>query len=205
MAMPHWKYRPYETVDLPDRTWPDRVLDARADLVLDRSARREPGARQPDGRGAQAALLRPARRARLQGDRGRLPGGVEDRLRLRAAPRRGRADPRRRDDRRPHAGAPGADRADVRGDRGCAARDRPPLQLDVGHAAARRLPPRPRRRSPTSPCARRALCRRARRSCARRDRLRVLARELPPHGARLRARDLRGGRGGVGADARRRR
>jgi 2-isopropylmalate synthase len=25
--MPHWKYRPYETVDLPDRTWPSRVLD----------------------------------------------------------------------------------------------------------------------------------------------------------------------------------
>ena len=27
MSMPHWKYRPYETVDIPDRTWPDRVLD----------------------------------------------------------------------------------------------------------------------------------------------------------------------------------
>ena len=27
MTMPHWKYRPYATVDLPDRTWPDRVLD----------------------------------------------------------------------------------------------------------------------------------------------------------------------------------
>ncbi len=26
MSMPHWKYRPYETVDLPDRTWPDVVL-----------------------------------------------------------------------------------------------------------------------------------------------------------------------------------
>ncbi len=26
MTMPHWKYRPYETVDLPDRTWPDTVL-----------------------------------------------------------------------------------------------------------------------------------------------------------------------------------
>ena len=40
---------------------------------------------------------------------------------------------------------PGADRADVRGDRGRAARDRPPLQLDLGDAAARRLPARPRR------------------------------------------------------------
>ena len=28
MSMPHWKYRPYATVELPDRTWPDRVLDA---------------------------------------------------------------------------------------------------------------------------------------------------------------------------------
>ncbi len=27
MPMPHWKYPPYTTVDLPDRTWPDRVLD----------------------------------------------------------------------------------------------------------------------------------------------------------------------------------
>jgi len=27
MAMPFWKYKPYPTVDLPDRTWPDRVLD----------------------------------------------------------------------------------------------------------------------------------------------------------------------------------
>jgi 2-isopropylmalate synthase len=27
MPMPHRKYRPYQTVDLPDRTWPDRVID----------------------------------------------------------------------------------------------------------------------------------------------------------------------------------
>ena len=27
MTMPHWKYRPYETVPLTDRTWPDVVLD----------------------------------------------------------------------------------------------------------------------------------------------------------------------------------
>jgi 2-isopropylmalate synthase len=26
--MPHWKYRPYEIVDLPDRRWPDNVLTA---------------------------------------------------------------------------------------------------------------------------------------------------------------------------------
>jgi len=28
VSMPHWKYRPYATVDLVDRVWPDRVLDA---------------------------------------------------------------------------------------------------------------------------------------------------------------------------------
>jgi 2-isopropylmalate synthase len=27
MTMPFWKYRPYPTVELPDRTWPDVVLD----------------------------------------------------------------------------------------------------------------------------------------------------------------------------------
>ena len=26
MSMPYRKYRPYESVDLPDRTWPDNVL-----------------------------------------------------------------------------------------------------------------------------------------------------------------------------------
>jgi 2-isopropylmalate synthase len=25
--MPHWKYKPYPTVELPDRTWPNRVVD----------------------------------------------------------------------------------------------------------------------------------------------------------------------------------
>ena len=28
MPMPYWKYRPYDTVDLPDRTWPNAVLTA---------------------------------------------------------------------------------------------------------------------------------------------------------------------------------
>jgi 2-isopropylmalate synthase len=27
MPMPYWKYRPYPTVDLPGRTWPERVVD----------------------------------------------------------------------------------------------------------------------------------------------------------------------------------
>ncbi len=27
MSMPYWKYRPYQAVDLTDRTWPDRVVE----------------------------------------------------------------------------------------------------------------------------------------------------------------------------------
>ena len=133
------------TVDLPDRTWPDVVLD-RAPIWCSTDLR--------DGNQALVNPMDAARkrrffdllvRARREGDRGRLPVGVEDRLRLLPHARRGGPDPRRHDDRGAHAGAPGADRADVRGDRGRAARDRPPLQLDLGDAAARRLPARPRR------------------------------------------------------------
>ncbi len=82
MPMPFHRYRPYATVELPDRTWPDTVVGRAPDLVLDRPARREPGTRQPDGHPAQAPLLRPARPSRREGDRGRLPGGLEGRLRL---------------------------------------------------------------------------------------------------------------------------
>ena len=113
-----------------------------ADLVLDRPARRQPGARQADGPGAQAEDVRPPRHARREGDRGRLPVGLEDRLRLRPQARRGGSDPGRHDDRGAHAGAAGADRAHLRGDRGRAAGDRAPLQLDLRDAAPRRLPAR---------------------------------------------------------------
>src|SRR4051812_43831906 len=27
MSMPYWKYKPYDIVDLPDRTWPSQVVD----------------------------------------------------------------------------------------------------------------------------------------------------------------------------------
>ena len=177
-----------------------RRARAGADLVLDRPAGRQPGARQPDGRRSQAAVLRPPDRARDQGDRGRLPVGLEDGLRLRAHPRRPGPDSGRRHDRRAHAGAARADRAHLRVDRRCAARDRPPLQLHLGHAAAGRLPPRPRRHHRPGGSRHDAL-QAARGRDGDRDRLPVLARELPPHRAGLRARDLRAGRGGVGADA----
>ena len=86
MPMPHWKYRPYATVDLPDRTWPDVVLD------------RAPIWCSTDLRDGNQALVNPMDaprkrrffdllvRARHQGDRGRVPVGVEDRLRLRPQP-----------------------------------------------------------------------------------------------------------------------
>ena len=115
------------------------------DLVLDRPSRWQPGARQPDGQRAQAEVLRALARARHTRDRGWLPRGVEDGFRLRPPPDRGRGRPERHDDRRADAGAAGSHRAQFRGDRRREAGDRPPLQLDLGHAAARRVPARPRR------------------------------------------------------------
>jgi len=171
----------------------------RADLVLDRPAGRQPGSRRPDGRRPETPLLRAPRVARLQGDRGRVPGRVGDGLRLRARPDRGGADPLGRHDRVPDAGAPRADRAHVRGDRGRRAGDRPPLQLDVGDAAARRVPARPRGDHGAGRARHRAV-QAARRGDDDGDSVRVLARELPSHRARVRARDLRGGRGRVGTD-----
>ena len=168
--------------------------------MLDRPAGRQPGARQPDGRRSQAPVLRPADRARDQGDRGRLPVGLEDGLRLRAHARRPGPDSGGRHDRRVDAGAARADRAHLRVDRRCSARDRPSLQLHLGHAAAGRVPPRPRRHHRPGGSRHDAL-QAARGRDGDRDRLPVLARELPPHRAGLRARDLRAGRGGVGADA----
>ena len=83
MTMPYWKYRPYTTVDLPDRTWPDRVVD-RAPIWCSTDLR--------DGNQALVKPMDAARKQKMfdllvtlgdQGDRGRLPVGVEDRLRLR--------------------------------------------------------------------------------------------------------------------------
>ena len=141
MSMPYWKYRPYETVELPDRTWPDRVIQ-RAPVWCSTDLR--------DGNQALSSRWTPRASTRcstcwsrrLQGDRGRIPLGLADRLRFRRGADRGGPDPGRHDDRGAHPGAPGADRAHLRVDRRRTARDRPSLQLDVGAAAARRLPAR---------------------------------------------------------------
>ena len=85
--MPVGRYRPFaeevEPIRLPDRTWPDRVIDQRPAVVRGRSARRQPGADRPDEPGPQAPHVRPAGPHGLQGDRGRVPVGQPDRLRLR--------------------------------------------------------------------------------------------------------------------------
>jgi 2-isopropylmalate synthase len=52
--MPHWKYRPYQTVDLPDRTWPDSVVD------------RAPVWCSTDLRDGNQALVKPMDAARKQ-------------------------------------------------------------------------------------------------------------------------------------------
>ncbi len=113
-------------------------------VVRGRPARRQPGADRPDEPGPQAPHVRPAGPDGLQGDRGRLPVGQPDRLRLRPRDHHRGRDPRRRH----HPGADAvparADRADVRGVRRRAARDRALLQLDVDPAAPRGVPRRPR-------------------------------------------------------------
>ena len=201
MPMPYWKYRPYETVELPDRTWPDRVVE------------RAPIWCSTDLRDGNQALVKPMDSARKQRmfdllvalgikeiEVG-LPVGLEDRLRLRPRADRGRPDPRRHDDRGAHPGAPRADRAHLRGDRGRAARDRPPLQLDLGHPAPGRLPARQGRASPSSPCAGRRSARSSRRRRGREIVFEYSPESFHAHRARLRARDLRGGDRRVGADA----
>jgi 2-isopropylmalate synthase len=52
--MPYWKYKPYDTVDLPDRTWPNRVV-ARAPIWC-----------STDLRDGNQALVKPMDSARKQ-------------------------------------------------------------------------------------------------------------------------------------------
>jgi 2-isopropylmalate synthase len=54
MPMPYWKYRPYPTVDLPDRTWPNRVVE------------RAPVWCSTDLRDGNQALVKPMDAARKQ-------------------------------------------------------------------------------------------------------------------------------------------
>ena len=199
MTMPFRKYRPYETVDLPDRTWPDRVLD-HAPIWCSTDLR--------DGNQSLVKPMDPARKQRMF-DLLVTLGIKEIEVGFPSASKTDFDFVRKLvdEDLIPAdttiavltQARPGADRAHLRGDRGCAARDRAPLQLDLGDAAAGRLPARQGRdHRPRGPrgCALQG----ARRPDRHGDRLRVLARELPRHRARLRAGDLRGGDGRVGPD-----
>jgi 2-isopropylmalate synthase len=56
MSMPYWKYKPYETVHLPDRTWPNRVVD-RAPVWCSTDLR--------DGNQALVKPMDPARKQRM--------------------------------------------------------------------------------------------------------------------------------------------
>ena len=166
-----------------------------------RPARRQPGADRADEPGPQARDVRAAGADGLQGDRGRLPVGVADGLRLRPDAHRGGPHPGRR--RHPGAdpGARAPDRADVRGDRGRQAGDRAPVQLDVDAAARGRVPLRRGRHRRHRGVGRPVLpqVRGARPGHGRV--LRVLAGVLHRHRAGVRAADLQRGAGGAGADA----
>ena len=110
-----------------------------APLGQRRPARRQPGPHRPDGLRAQARAVPDAGRRRLQGDRGRVPLGQPDRLRLPAPDHRRGADPRRRRDPGAHPVPPGADRAHLRVAAGAHRGLRALLQLGLRAPTARRL------------------------------------------------------------------
>ena len=115
-GMPIHKYRAFPPIDLPDRRWPARVIDARADLVQRRSARRQPGADRSHGPERKRRMFDLLVEAGLQGDRGRLSLGLADRFRFRARDHRRRLHPRRRHHPGADPGARGPHPPHLRGD-----------------------------------------------------------------------------------------
>ena len=177
--------------------------DPGAALVRGRPARRQPGADRPDEPGAQAGDVRAARADGLQGDRGRLPGGEPDRLRLRPDAHRGGPDPRRR--RHPGAdpGPRGADRAHLRvaraapSRRSCTSTTRPRRCSAASSSASTRTA------SSTSPSGARELCKKFEElDPGHRRLLRVLPGVLHRHRARVRRPGLQRGHRRVRADRR---
>ena len=133
------KYRSHVPLVLHDRTWPDGQFDHAPPLGQRRPARRQPGSHRPHGLRAQARAVPDPDRRRVQGDRGRVPLGLSDRLRLPAPHHRREPGPRRRRDPGARAVPPGADRAHLRVARRCDASGGALLQLGVRAAAPRRL------------------------------------------------------------------
>ena len=172
-----------------------------ADLVRGRPARRQPGADRADGFRPQDADVQAALPDGLQGDRGRLPGRLGDRFRLRARADRAEDDPRRRHHPGADAEPAGADRAHLRGLPRRQARHRPSLQLDLDPAAPRRVRHGLQRHHRHRRVGRQAGQAAGRRRSQHRMGVRIFAGELHRHRARVRARHLRRGRRRLPADA----
>ena len=202
MPMPYWKYRPYETVDLPDRTWPDRVVD------------RAPIWCSTDLRDGNQALIKPMDAARKQKmfdlllplgvkeievgfpsasktDFDFVRSLVEDDLIPEDTTIAVLTQARPELIERTYEAIDGARRAIVH-------------LYNSTSETQRRVVFRLDKQGITDLAVRgAALCKELAAGTKTRDHVRVLARELPRHRARLRARDLRGGDRRVGPDERR--
>ncbi|CAA9422658.1 MAG: 2-isopropylmalate synthase, partial [uncultured Quadrisphaera sp.] len=179
-----------------------QLADAGAPLVRGRPARRQPGADRPDEPRPQAADVPAAGLDGLQGDRGRLPLRLADRLRLRPPAGRGRHGARRRGDPGAHPEPCPPDRAHLRVPARREAGDRAPVQLDLGAAARRRLRARPRRHRRPGPGRRAAVPQARADRAGHRRLLRVLPGVLHRHRAGVRRPDLQRGARGLRAQPR---
>ena len=169
-------------------------------LAVHRPPRRQPGADRPDDPGPQAQDVRAAGGDGLQGDRGRLPLGQPDRLRLRPPADRAGQGPRRRDDLGADPGPGGPDRADRRVAGGCQDGNHPPLQRDRAAVPAGGVQGGPGRvRRPRHPRHRAGDEVRRAAPGRRRVRLPVLPGDLHRHRAGVRRRGLQRGDGRLAA------
>ncbi len=199
--MPINKYRAFAPIDLPDRQWPSRVI-TKAPIWCSVDLRDGNQALiEPMGVDRKNRMFDSAHRHGLQGDRGGVPRGLADRFRFRALDHRGRQDPRRRGDPGADAMSARTDRTHLRGGEGRQEGHSAFLQFDLDPAARGRLPHRSRRRARNRGRRRAASQAIGRRGAGDRVRLRIFAGKLHRHRTRFRARGLRGGEGGVAADA----
>ena len=200
MPMPHHRYRPYETVDLPDRTWPNTVLehapiwcstdlrDGNQALVSPMDAARKRrffelllalGFKEIEV-GFPAASKTDFDFVRLLVEEDLIPDDVTIAVLTQARPELIE---------RTFESLEGAPRAIVHLYNSTSTTQRR-VVFGLDKAGITTLAVRGT-----------AMCKRLARESGARHHVRVLAGELPPHGARVRARDLRGGRGRVGPDA----